>query len=203
VSDKSGWEGRSQQFRDSRWCRQGPVPSPWTQPKKNRALEPLKGSIVWGCWELKRKFPMAPRNLTYDMDAPLTMLLTSTARSVSLLSCVPRERGPACDCQSWFLGFRNLIGYGEGVPPSRGQRRSVLPSQHCRSSLAFKRLRHIDAKTCDFTHSYVEEDRDETFEMCRVTYRDFGFSWVRRRVSSTAARPEQPTRLVSPTWEFR
>ena len=56
MSDKSGWEGRSQQFWDSRWGRQGPVPSPWTQPKKNSALEPLEGCIVWGCWELKRKF---------------------------------------------------------------------------------------------------------------------------------------------------
>jgi hypothetical protein len=58
VSDKSGWEGRSQQFRDSRWGRQGPVPSPWTQPKKNSALEPLEGCIVWGCWELKGRFPV-------------------------------------------------------------------------------------------------------------------------------------------------
>jgi hypothetical protein len=56
MSDKSGWEGRSQQFRDSRWGRQGPVPSPWTQPKKNSALEPLEGCIVWRCWELKWKF---------------------------------------------------------------------------------------------------------------------------------------------------
>jgi len=25
-------------------------------PKKNSALESLEGCIVWGCWELKRKF---------------------------------------------------------------------------------------------------------------------------------------------------
>jgi hypothetical protein len=41
VSDKSGWEGRSQQFRDPRWGRQRPVPSPWTQPKRHSALGPL------------------------------------------------------------------------------------------------------------------------------------------------------------------
>jgi hypothetical protein len=64
VSDKSGWEGRSQQFRDSRWGRRGLVPRPWTQPKKNRALEPLEGCIVWGCWELTREFP-----LKYDRAA--------------------------------------------------------------------------------------------------------------------------------------
>ena len=58
MSDKSGWEGRSQQFWDSRWGRQGPVPSPWTPPKRNSALEPLEGCIAWGCWELKRKFPV-------------------------------------------------------------------------------------------------------------------------------------------------
>ena len=57
MSDKSGWEGRSQPFRDSRWGRQGSVPSPWTQPKKNRAREPLEGCIVWGSWGLKGKFP--------------------------------------------------------------------------------------------------------------------------------------------------
>jgi hypothetical protein len=43
VSDKSGREGRSQQFRDSRWGRQGPVPSPWTQPKKNSPLDLSRG----------------------------------------------------------------------------------------------------------------------------------------------------------------
>jgi len=32
--------------------------SPWTQPNENSALETLEGSMVWGYWELKRKFPV-------------------------------------------------------------------------------------------------------------------------------------------------
>jgi hypothetical protein len=78
VSDKSGWEERSQQFRDPRWGRQGPVPSPWTQPKKNSALEPLEGCIVWGCWELKRKFPVTQLS---DEQLPLGRLRGSAYRS--------------------------------------------------------------------------------------------------------------------------
>ena len=61
MSDKSGWEGRSQQFRDSRWGRQGSVPSTWTQPKEESALEPLEGCIMRGCWELKRKFRLGAK----------------------------------------------------------------------------------------------------------------------------------------------
>ena len=56
MSDKSGWEGRGQQMG----TRIGTV---WTlsqalgQAKKNKyALEPPKGYIVSGCWQLKRKF---------------------------------------------------------------------------------------------------------------------------------------------------
>jgi hypothetical protein len=29
------------------------------QPKKNSVLDSLAGYIVWGCWELKRKFRLA------------------------------------------------------------------------------------------------------------------------------------------------
>jgi len=56
VSDKTGWEGRDQQLR----ARIGTV---WTLfralgPAKETiyALESLQGRILWGCWELKRKF---------------------------------------------------------------------------------------------------------------------------------------------------
>jgi len=33
-----------------------PVPSPGPRQRKNNALDFLAGYIVWGCWELKRKF---------------------------------------------------------------------------------------------------------------------------------------------------
>ena len=56
VSDKTGWEGRHQQLG----ARIGIV---WTLSRalgpakeNNYALESQKGYIVWGCWELKRKF---------------------------------------------------------------------------------------------------------------------------------------------------
>src|ERR1019366_4639991 len=32
------------------------VPSPGPSQRKNSALDSLAGYIVWGCWELKRKF---------------------------------------------------------------------------------------------------------------------------------------------------
>jgi hypothetical protein len=56
VSDKTGWEGRGQQFGDSRWARRDRVPRPGSAKENNYARESLVGYIVWGCWELKRKF---------------------------------------------------------------------------------------------------------------------------------------------------
>ena len=56
MSNKTGWEGCDQQWG----ARIGTV---WTlsralgSAKENTyALESIKGYIVWGCWELKRKF---------------------------------------------------------------------------------------------------------------------------------------------------
>ena len=55
MPDKTGWEGRDQQLGA---C----IGIVWTLsralgPAKENiyALESLKGDIVWGCWELKRK----------------------------------------------------------------------------------------------------------------------------------------------------
>ena len=45
VSDKTGWEDRSQRFRDSHWGRRDPVPSPRAQAR-NSALESIVGFIV-------------------------------------------------------------------------------------------------------------------------------------------------------------
>jgi hypothetical protein len=36
------------------------VPSPGHSQRKNSALDSLMGYIVWGCWELKRKFRPTP-----------------------------------------------------------------------------------------------------------------------------------------------
>ena len=55
MSDKTGWEGRGQQFRDSHWHSRDPSRALGPAKENIYALESLKGDIVWGCWGLKRK----------------------------------------------------------------------------------------------------------------------------------------------------
>jgi hypothetical protein len=56
VSDKTGWKGRGQQFRDLGWGIRDPVPSLGPAKENNHALESLNRHRMAGCRELKRKF---------------------------------------------------------------------------------------------------------------------------------------------------
>ena len=56
MSDKTGRKGRGQQLRDSRWGTRDPGRALGPAKENICALESLDGYIVWGCWELKRKF---------------------------------------------------------------------------------------------------------------------------------------------------
>ena len=56
MSDKTRWEGRSQQGRDSGRGEKDAAPSSASGQRKNSALDSLSASTVSGCWELKQKF---------------------------------------------------------------------------------------------------------------------------------------------------
>ena len=84
MSDKTGSEGCGQQLRDSGWGRRYPVSRPRPSQRRNNALESLEEYIVWGCWELKRKFrftlttsadPSWKASFTYEDPEPDSMVL--------------------------------------------------------------------------------------------------------------------------------
>ena len=56
VSDKIGWRGRGQQFRDSGWSTRDPAPALGPAKENNYALESLNQHTMLGCRNLKRKF---------------------------------------------------------------------------------------------------------------------------------------------------
>src|ERR1035437_6059175 len=56
VSDKTGWEGRGQQFWNLGWAMRTLCRAWGPAPKGKWCAGSLKGCIVWGCWEPKRKF---------------------------------------------------------------------------------------------------------------------------------------------------
>ena len=60
MSDKTRWEGRDQQL-GARICVVWTLFRALGSAKENIcALESIKGYIVSGCWELKRKFRLRP-----------------------------------------------------------------------------------------------------------------------------------------------
>jgi len=75
VSHKTGWECLGQQFWNLGWgmrtlCRAwGPA------PKGKWCAGSLKGCIVWGCWEPKRKFRLAPSLRSLDLSFVTTSYL--------------------------------------------------------------------------------------------------------------------------------
>src|ERR1019366_1849173 len=60
------------------------VPSPGPSQRKNSALDSLAGYIVWGCWELKRKF-----RIKRELKGPV-LFLTHWASHAAVN---PRHRG--------------------------------------------------------------------------------------------------------------
>jgi hypothetical protein len=70
----------------SRWGRQCPVTSPWTQPTKDGALEPLEGCIVWGCWQLKLKF-----------------LINCKSKSAAIHCARSSSVAKSSGCKGWFF----------------------------------------------------------------------------------------------------
>jgi hypothetical protein len=57
VSDKTGWEGRGQQFRDSHWHSRDPVPSPGPGQRKYLCAGVPKGGYSVGLLGAKTEIP--------------------------------------------------------------------------------------------------------------------------------------------------
>ena len=57
MSDKTGWEGRGQQFRDSHWHSRDPVPSPGPGQRKYLCAGVPKGGYSVGLLGAKTEIP--------------------------------------------------------------------------------------------------------------------------------------------------